>query len=231
MTGNSNTANNKITVLGELLAFAMPKEGLNQLDFPVAVCKLDNFESPIILRWNEAPELVNLLGKPLAGTRIEAQLEQDNSPILGMANRRFTSKSADFSFNKDDRTGLAYVTAGTFKSGEILKRTYADPSKQMSVPGSNVSIIVNDKEALLKGGATNRIISSSQYGNVITGPLSISTSFSKVRVGGLWQLNPLLQSTIPSTIVTPLPVFIFSPPTGGIRGIAAILKYTKELLI
>lgn len=228
LTGNSN---NQQTITGEIVSFYMPQEGFNNQPFPIAVCKFKGFDTPLPLRWGEPTELINIIGKPKIGTKVEAQVDQDQSPLASKAFRQFTSGYGDVNSNKDDRGGISYLAASTFSNGQVAPSSVSDTHKQLGVPGSSVAVIATEKEVVMKGGTNYRIISSSEFGNIITGPLSISTSFSKIRVGGLWQLNPLLQSTIPSTIVTPIPVFIFSPPASGLKGIAKIIKYCKDLLL
>ena len=49
-------------------------------------------------------------------------------------------------------------------------------------------------------------------GTVIRGPLGLSGTPGDVRVAGLWKFNDLLLSGMPSTMMSPIPVMVFSPP-------------------
>jgi len=57
-------------------------------------------------------------------------------------------------------------------------------------------------------------------GTVIRGPLGISGSPGDIRVAGLWKFNDLLLSGMPSTIMTPIPTVIFSPPLESVARFA-----------
>lgn len=63
------------------------------------------------------------------------------------------------------------------------------------------------------------------YGNFITGPLSITSPFTSIRFNsGLFKFNSLLLSTMPSTLITPVPVFEFDMPTKALAGLTSISK-------
>ena len=64
----------------------------------------------------------------------------------------------------------------------------------------------------LIGSPNTRFVSSEKYGNFVVGPLSIMAMPQDIRIGGVFKMNPLLVSTMPSTIVTPLPMLIFDFP-------------------
>lgn len=88
-----------------------------------------------------------------------------------------------------------------------------------------------DSDVLLKVGNDTVTIASGdmsfstnkKYGNFIIGPLSITSSFTNIRFSsGLFKFNSLLASTMPSTIVTPVPVFEFEMPTKALAGLKSI---------
>jgi len=81
----------------------------------------------------------------------------------------------------------------------------------MRLPKSSSAVVAEVNRAGLVGSIENNIFST-KNGNVINGKLSIMAAPNDIRIGGLWTLNPLLVSTVPSTIVTPMPVFVFNIP-------------------
>ncbi len=65
-------------------------------------------------------------------------------------------------------------------------------------------------------------------GNFIMGPVSFTSPFTNIRFNsGLFKLNSLLLSTMPSTIITPVPVFEFDVP---IKGISALQTISRMVL-
>ena len=75
----------------------------------------------------------------------------------------------------------------------------------------NTGVFAEATSAGIVGNADNSMVSSDK-GNAINGKLSVMAFPSDIRIGGMWKLNPLLLSTVPSTIVTPVPVLVFDVP-------------------
>lgn len=73
---------------------------------------------------------------------------------------------------------------------------------------------VSEEEVSIESSPTNGFISNRKSGNTIKGPLSIGATPQKIRVAGMWRMNPLLLSGFPSTTVTPIPVLYFDIPAG-----------------
>jgi len=64
------------------------------------------------------------------------------------------------------------------------------------------------------------------FGIGIQGPLSLLQNPEEIRVAGLWKVNPLVISALPSTLYTPIPWLRRSVPTSSkelIRGISEVL--------
>lgn len=61
-------------------------------------------------------------------------------------------------------------------------------------------------------GSKQMNINVSNKGISMNGPVSIGATPENIRIGVFWTLNPLLMSTVPSTMITPIPTFIFNPP-------------------
>lgn len=56
------------------------------------------------------------------------------------------------------------------------------------------------------------VLISREDGVSIQGPLSVQTSPEQWRVAGLWKVNPLTLSSLPSTTYTPVPWLRQAPP-------------------
>lgn len=73
----------------------------------------------------------------------------------------------------------------------------------------------------------NAISVSRDGGNFIMGPLSISSSFTKIRMGGIYKFNSLMAATMPSTIVSPVPTLEIDLP---VKQTAALVGITKMIM-
>ncbi len=74
------------------------------------------------------------------------------------------------------------------------------------------SLKASQNYSAIIGSDTNRIVSSEKFGNFIVGPTTFTANPDNIRIGGVFRLNGLLSSTMPSTIVTPIPTLIFDFP-------------------
>lgn len=82
-------------------------------------------------------------------------------------------------------------------------------------------IQVNDNFARLGGSQDYGFFSYGDGANFIKGPVSIVCTPDQVRMSALTTLNPLIVSGFPSTIVTPLPMCLWSLP--GADAVASLL--------
>jgi len=62
------------------------------------------------------------------------------------------------------------------------------------------------------GSDSNRIMSTQEFGNMIVGPTTFTSHPEDIRIGGVFRLNGLLTSTMPSTIITPVSTLVFDFP-------------------
>ena len=87
-------------------------------------------------------------------------------------------------------------------------------------------VLHNYGDTTLTMAAGEMSISTDQnYGNFIVGPLSITSPFTSIRFNsGLFKFNSLLLSTMPSTLITPVPVFEFDMPIKALSGLTSISK-------
>lgn len=87
--------------------------------------------------------------------------------------------------------------------------------------GSDSALILEVDDATITSGP-NSFTSTRSDGNYINGPLSISSDFTKIRFGAIYKFNPLLANTIPSTVITPIPVLEVRTPIKEAAGLLAI---------
>lgn len=88
-----------------------------------------------------------------------------------------------------------------------------------TLPTQNGPIMeVTDDQVSIRGSSESGFISDNQFGNIIQGPTSITAAPHEIRLSGVTTLNPLLTTCFPSTIVTPLPVTVWSLPGAGLVG-------------
>jgi len=74
---------------------------------------------------------------------------------------------------------------------------------------TSASIKAAPSYAALIGDHLSRIITTEKHGNFIVGPTTFTAHPSMIRINGIYKFNGLITSTMPSTIVTPVPVLEF----------------------
>lgn len=83
----------------------------------------------------------------------------------------------------------------------------------------------------LIGSKDNRIMSTEKYGNIIVGATSFTAHPENIRFGGVFRLNGLLTSTMPSTIITPISTFVLDVPAEDtIKAVKSIIQEFQEEL-
>ncbi|RLA68379.1 MAG: hypothetical protein DRQ78_00880 [Epsilonproteobacteria bacterium] len=75
--------------------------------------------------------------------------------------------------------------------------------------------------AIIAAGA-NSFSATQDAGNFINGPLSLSSPFTKIRFGGVYKFNSLLANTMPSNVITPIPVLELDLPIPEAAGLMAV---------
>lgn len=112
----------------------------------------------------------------------------------------------------------------------LQKKTYSQPTSKVlktSNAGDGPVIEVDDTSASVRGNADYGFFSFREGGgNIIKGPLSIGAAPNQIKVSGLHTFNPIALSGFPSTIVTPIPTFLWSLPAAG-----AIKPLLKDVAI
>ena len=94
--------------------------------------------------------------------------------------------------------------------------------------GSSALIEYSDTTVSIASGPMS-IVTDKDGGNFVQGPLSISSPFTNVRMGGIYKFSQMNMLGIPSTMVTPIPMFDIDPPVahaGALLAISAIILST-----
>ena len=92
----------------------------------------------------------------------------------------------------------------------------------------NSALIIEPENAIIASGA-NSVVCTSDAGNFINGPLSISSSFTSIRMGGIYKFNSLMASTMPSTVITPIPTLEIDLPVKETAGYMAVTSMVLSL--
>ena len=116
------------------------------------------------------------------------------------------------------------LTAGT-KQARPYEAQTTKSLKTLSAPDAPI-LEVADNQASIRGSSNNGFYSLRSGGSVIKGPLSVEASPSQVKLSGVTNLNPLLTSCFPSTIVTPIPVAQWNIP-----GAASLQTISKDVML
>jgi len=136
--------------------------------------------------------------------QIELQVEVDGSP-LGNEQPRKTENEI----------------AVDFISAKLLKY------KQYSLSGVKAA----STYSALIGSPNNRIVSTKNNGNYISGKLSILAHPENRRINVSYILNGLLTSTMASSIITPIPTLIFDfPLERTVKTYSSMLNDYKDFL-
>lgn len=95
--------------------------------------------------------------------------------------------------------------------------------------GSSAAIIIDDDRIVIMGD-TDHFVVVDKNGITIKGPRSDISASENNRKGGLWTTIPDFVAMLPSTIVTPLPQQIITPPTAGISQLKDTMLIFTSLL-
>ena len=89
---------------------------------------------------------------------------------------------------------------------------------------------VTDETATMQSSKDNFIVQTDE-GTFHGGKQSFICAPSDIRIAGNWTFNDHMVSTLPSTIVTPMPVLNTSYPLSGVANIASIVQSFSKMLI
>ena len=107
----------------------------------------------------------------------------------------------------------------------------AEKSKiwKMTLNSSAAFAVSSDSTFML--GAPNRFIKVNANGTTIYGPVSMVTGTESIKTGGMFSSPPNLVKMIPSTIVSPIPDQIPSPPLNVAFDLAGDVAFFSSLLL
>ena len=106
-----------------------------------------------------------------------------------------------------------------------------DAKVQKYRPESSAGLTLYDDKITMAGSADHHISSDSTFGNFISGKTSILADLQQIRVAGMWVLNPVLASCIPSTASTPNATLQLDIPTKNVKVLYDIVRSFKEFLV
>lgn len=105
-----------------------------------------------------------------------------------------------------------------------------DAKIQKYRPESSATLKLYDDKVIIAGSADHHISSDSIFGNFISGKTSILADVAQIRVSGMWTLNPVLLSCIPSTQTTPNATLRLDIPSKNAKILADITRTIKAFL-
>ena len=92
--------------------------------------------------------------------------------------------------------------------------------------GSSSMVIAGEGYSQITSGPVS-VTASRDEGVFINGAVSFTAQVDNIKIGGIYKLNPLLSTCMPSTMITPIPTLVMDLPIknlASISGIAAILQ-------
>lgn len=101
-----------------------------------------------------------------------------------------------------------------WKTGLDAQAGMAVTGESASMQGSKDSFVVVTPDGTFHGGKHSFICAPSD-----------------IRIGGMWTFNDSITTTLPSTIVTPIPVLSNSQPISGVANITSMVAQLATLLI
>ena len=96
---------------------------------------------------------------------------------------------------------------------------------------SPASVQAKDDAVYLMGSKVNRFVSTRDFGNFVSGPTTFIEHPQNIRIGGVYRFNGQLTSTVPSTIMTPIPTLVLDiPGEATLRTLKNILTDFKQMI-
>ena len=95
-----------------------------------------------------------------------------------------------------------------------------------ATPDSSSMVVAEEGYSQITSGPVS-VTPSREGGIYLNGAVSITSQVDNIKIGGIYKLNPLLSTCMPSTMITPIPTLVMDLPIknlASISGIAAILQ-------
>lgn len=95
--------------------------------------------------------------------------------------------------------------------------------------GSSDMLVAGEGYAQIASSA-NSVTVTKESGVFINGPISFSSPIDNFKISGIFKLNPILASCLPSTMITPMPTFVMDMPIKNLSSMAGIAGILKGLM-
>lgn len=96
-------------------------------------------------------------------------------------------------------------------------------------PDSSSMVIAGDGYSQITSGP-NSVTAQRDSGVYINGALSLTSQVDNIKVGGIFRLNPLLSTCMPSTMITPIPTLVMDLPVKNLASISSISNMLRSIL-
>lgn len=94
---------------------------------------------------------------------------------------------------------------------------------------SSAFFMLDGPDVIMASGP-NSISVTRDAGNFINGPLSISSGLDSIKIGGIFRLNPLMATGLPSTMITPIPTLLIDIPLKGLASFSGVAALVGSLI-
>lgn len=102
--------------------------------------------------------------------------------------------------------------------------------KVMKTTASSSHMVIAAEGYTQLTSSANSVSVVGESGVYINGPLSISAQMDNIKIGGIFKMNPLMSSCLPSTLITPIPTFVMDMPIKNLASMAGISGILAGLL-
>ena len=149
---------------------------------------------------------------------LDSRLTQGSARVL---NEREKARALQIQRDVTNKPSLVSVTSVDPTAVVDLQRI---PFKLYKYQSSSVAGVKLENDSVTLFGGPNSIVRiNDEFGVMLHGLVGIESPPAGVRMAGLWHFNNLLTSTVPSTIMSPVPVLQFQIPDAIFRSFFDIL--------
>ena len=97
-----------------------------------------------------------------------------------------------------------------------------------SAASSSMIIAKEDYTQITSG--PNSVTAQKESGIYINGAVSFTSQVDNIKIGGIYKLNPILSSCVPSTMITPVPTLVLDLPVKNITSVSGIANMLRSIL-
>ena len=95
--------------------------------------------------------------------------------------------------------------------------------------GSSSMVIAADSYSQITSGPMS-VTADRDGGVFINGPVSFTSQVDNIKIGGIFKLNPLLSTCMPSTMITPIPTLVMDIPIKNLTSMAGIASMLQSIM-